>query len=170
MKFSRIALLVAILLGGLALMSHYKVFNLGPSSAATTIPAKTWYSIQEVVELQKENPKKVLVDVYTDWCRWCKVMDETTFADEALMADLQKDFYLVKLNAEIKTPIEFKGKTYQYVPGGRRGYHQLAAALLKGGLSYPSFAVLDENLNTIDIIKGYKEGKAFRGALERIAM
>ena len=168
MKLSRILLLTGILLGGLALMSHYKILK--AEETTSTIPQKTWYSIQEVAQLQKDHPKKVIVDIYTDWCKWCQVMDETTFADATLLADLQKDFYLVKLNAETTTPIEFKGKTYQFVQGGRRGYHQLAAALLNGGLSYPSFVVLDEELNTIDVIKGYKEGKAFKGAIDKIVM
>lgn len=169
MKISKTALLTTICLGGLALMSNYFISHADTPSRSIS-PTKTWYSIQEVAELQKENPKKVVVDIYTDWCRWCKVMDETTFADPTLMTALQKDFYLVKLNAETTTPIEFKDKTYNFVSSNRRGYHELAAYLLNGGLSYPSFVVLDENLTPIEVIKGYKEGKAFKAALDKVAM
>jgi len=168
MKISKIALLVLLLAGGLALMSHYKIVSSNSSTSA--IPAKTWYSMQELPALQKENPKKVIVDVYTDWCRWCKVMDETTFSDATTLAYLKENYHLVKLNAETPTAITFKGKTYNYVKGGRKGYNQLAAALLNGGLSYPSFVVLDENLNTLEIIKGYKEANAFRSALDKIKL
>lgn len=170
MKISKIALLAFLVLGGLALMSHFKILSASEATPKTMIPVKTWYSIQEVQQLQQDNPKKVIVDIYTDWCRWCKVMDETTFSDAATLAYLQENYYLVKLNAETPTAINFKGTNYEFVKGGRKGYHQLAAALLNGGLSYPSFVVLDENLNTIEVIKGYKEAKAFRAALEKIEM
>lgn len=170
MKISKIAVLTVAILGGLALMSHFKILSAEVPKPAIPIPAKTWYSMSELPDLQKENPKKVIVDIYTDWCRWCKVMDETTFSDAATLAYLKENYYLVKLNAETPTAINFKGKKYEYVKGGRKGYHQLAAALLNGGLSYPSFVVLDKDLNTLEIIKGYKEAKAFRSALERIEL
>ena len=37
----------------------------------------TWISFEQAVELQKKEPRKILIDVYTDWCGWCKKMDKT---------------------------------------------------------------------------------------------
>ena len=37
-----------------------------------------WISIEEAEKLNKENPKKIMIDVYTDWCGWCKKMDKDT--------------------------------------------------------------------------------------------
>jgi thiol:disulfide interchange protein len=39
----------------------------------TGIKWMTWDQAQ--VQMKKQ-PKKVWVDVYTDWCGWCKVMDK----------------------------------------------------------------------------------------------
>ena len=77
------------------------------------------------------SPKKLFIDVYTDWCGWCKKMDKDTFQNAEVAAYMSENFYMVKLDAEQKEPIEFKGKTYNFVATGRRGYHELAAALLQ---------------------------------------
>ena len=130
--------------------------------------ALNWHKIQNIEQLQKETPKKVLVDVYTDWCRWCKVMDQKTFTDPGLKAYLQKEYHLVKLNGEEPATINFKGQDFSFVKGGRKGYNQLAATLLNGNLAYPSFVVLNENLEVQEVIRGFKDAAAFQTALKSI--
>ena len=39
-----------------------------------------WLTFEEAVALNQQNPKKIFIDVYTDWCGWCKVMDKNTFS------------------------------------------------------------------------------------------
>ena len=118
-----------------------------------------WYTIEQVQELSVNNPKKIFVDVYTDWCGWCKKMDATTFQDPKIIKQLNDNFYAVKLNAEGKEDIQFKNRVYKFVAQGQRGYHELAAAFLQGKLSYPTTVYLDESLNLIQPIPGYLEGK-----------
>ena len=114
-----------------------------------------WYTIEEVEKLSAENPRKIFIDVYTDWCGWCKRMDATTFKDPRIIKILNEDFYAVKLDGEGKEAIIFKDREYKFIPQGRNGYHELAAALLQGKLSYPTTVYLDENLNMIQPIPGY---------------
>jgi thioredoxin-related protein len=114
-----------------------------------------WYTIEQVQEMSVNQPKKIFVDVYTDWCGWCKKMDATTFQDPKIIKQLNDHFYAVKLNAEGKEDIRFKSRIYKFVPQGQRGYHELAAAFLQGKLSYPTTVYLDENLNLIQPIPGY---------------
>jgi|TARA_Y100001935_G_C17210920_1_gene460069 thioredoxin-related protein len=132
---------------------------------ATTISAQeiNWLTWEEAVALTKNegNTKKVFVDVYTDWCGWCKKMDKDTFQNPEVAAYMQANFYMVKMDAEGKEPIEYNGKTFKYVPSGRRGYHELAAALLQGRLSYPTVVFLDENLNMLSPVPGYQKVEPF---------
>ncbi len=122
-----------------------------------------WMSWQEAIAQSQadDNPKKVFIDVYTDWCGWCKKMDKDTFQNPEVARYMSENFYMVKLDGEGKEPIEFKGTTYKYVPSGRRGYHELAAALLKGRLSYPTVVFMDEDLNVLSPVPGYQQPAPF---------
>ncbi|MEL6974276.1 MAG: DUF255 domain-containing protein [Bacteroidota bacterium] len=122
-----------------------------------------WMSWEEALALSESDaePKKIFVDVYTDWCGWCKKMDKDTFQNEAVATYMKEHFYMVKMDAEGKDPIDFQGKTFKYVPSGRRGYHELAAALLQGKMSYPTVVFLDEKLNMLSPVPGYQKAKPF---------
>ncbi len=115
-----------------------------------------WLSWEEAVQLNAVQPKKIYIDLYTDWCGWCKKMDKTTFVDPELVAYLNEHFYAIKFNAERKDPIEFNDHIFRYAEGGRRGVHELARALLNGRLGYPSFVLMDEEFARILISPGYK--------------
>jgi thioredoxin-related protein len=71
-----------------------------------------WLSIEEASVLYQKNPKPVFIDVYTDWCGWCKRMDASTFQDASIAQYLNSNFYAVKLNAESSDSLRFMGKTY----------------------------------------------------------
>ncbi len=116
-----------------------------------------WYSWEEASELGKTNPKKVFVDIYTDWCGWCKKMDASTFKNPEIVKYLNDNFYAVKFNAEQKKQIDFNGTEFKFIAQGRRGVHQLAYALLDGRLGYPAFVLLDEAFARIMISPGFKK-------------
>ncbi|WP_224484584.1 thioredoxin family protein [Robertkochia aurantiaca] len=122
-----------------------------------------WMSWDEAVAASEssENPKKIFIDVYTDWCGWCKRMDKDTFNDPEVAAYMKEHFYMVKFDAEGKEDVTYKGRTYSYVPQGRRGYHELAAALLQGQLSYPTVVFLNENQEMLSPVPGYMKPKQF---------
>ncbi len=122
-----------------------------------------WLSWNETTKLAEtdKNPKKVFVDIYTDWCGWCKKMDKDTFQNEEVAAYMEKNFYMVKMDGEGKEPIEYKGKTYKFVPSGRKGYHELAASLMQGRMSYPTTVFLDEEMNMLSPVPGYQKPGPF---------
>jgi thioredoxin-related protein len=120
-----------------------------------------WYSIEEAFTLSKTEPRKIMIDVYTDWCGWCKVMDSKTFSNKIIAEYLNANFYPVKFNAEQKEDVVLNGKSFKFVESGQHGYNQLAAELLNGQLGYPSVVFLDENTNMITPLPGYKEAKVF---------
>lgn len=127
-----------------------------------------WYGIEEAFSLTKKEPRKIMIDVYTDWCSWCKVMDNKTFSNPLIADYLNKNYYPVKFNAEQKGNILLDGKTYKFVANGSRGYHELAYELLNGRLGYPSVVFLDEKANMIQPLQGYVQAKQFDGIIRFI--
>lgn len=120
--------------------------------------ALTWLTIEEAGKLgASNNDKKFLIDVYTDWCGWCKVMDKKTFSDPELIKYLNDNFHVVKFNAEQKETLSFRGQTYNWQSSGRNGVNMLALELLQGRLSYPTLVYLNENLEPIRVSPGYKD-------------
>lgn len=116
-----------------------------------------WLSWEEAQAKNKNEPRKFIVDVYTQWCGWCKKMDKATFQQADISSYINKNYYAVKFDAETKSDINFKDKVFKYVKQGSGGYHQLAAEITFGKLSYPTIVFLDEKLNVIQPIPGYKD-------------
>ncbi len=124
-----------------------------------------WYTWEEAAELQKKEPRKLMVDIYTDWCHWCKVMDKKTFEKKEIADYLNTHFYPVKLNAEQKEDIIWNNNKFEYRQAGRRGIHTLAYSLLDGKMSYPSIVFLNEDMARIMISAGFKDVKDFKKEL-----
>mgnify|MGYP000221112153 CR=1 FL=1 len=128
------------------------------TALAQDTSAVKWYTWEEAVALHQKTPKKVFVDVFTDWCGWCKRMDKVTFSNSEVAAYLNKHFYPVKLNAEQRAEIRFNNEVFTFVETGHgRGIHTLAYALLNGRMGYPSMVYLNERFERIMISPGYKE-------------
>ncbi len=123
-----------------------------------------WLTFEEAVKQNAKKPKKMLIDVYTDWCGWCKVMDKQTFSDPIVIAYVNANYYPVKLNAEMRDKVTFQGKDFNFVlsnPNSNKGFHELAASLLDNKLSYPSTVVLDEQFNRIGVVPGFLRPEQF---------
>jgi len=114
-----------------------------------------WYSLEEAMELNKKDQKKIFIDVYTDWCGWCKKMDAATFSNPTIAQILNTEYYAVKFNAETRDTITFGGKQFINEGANGRSPHQLAIALLQGRMSYPSVAYLNEQNQLLTAVPGY---------------
>lgn len=121
-----------------------------------------WLSFEEAVKRNETNPKKIIVDVYTSWCGWCKKMDANTFTNPTIVRYINKHYWAVKLNAERKDTIILGSQ--QFVNENlerKRGPHQLAVALLNGKMTYPSIVYLDESVELMHpAIAGYQDPKS----------
>ena len=118
-----------------------------------------WMTIQQAEAKSKKNPKKIFIDVYTDWCGWCKKMDKNTFSDPKIAEYVNKNYYAVKLDAETKEDIVLNGKTYKYNTANK--VNDLAVELLQGKMGYPCTVYLDEKFNMLAPVMGYLEVKPF---------
>lgn len=118
-----------------------------------------WMKFEEAIAASEKNPKMILVDVYTDWCGWCKKMDKETFTDSSVIAYVNAGFYAVKLNAEDKKrTFDFQGKSFT----------EEAMAKAMQVRSYPNFVVIDPSLQNITQLSGYRPAKEFLEGLNLI--
>ena len=141
-------------------VNHYS-FHPGAPGAAIN-----WVSIEEAVEMAEKDGKKIVVDVYTDWCGWCKVMDRQTYGNQKIADYINQNFHAVKFDAEGKESLSINGKSYKFVNQGRRGYHEYAAWLLAGQMSFPSTTFLDSDHSLIGNIPGFIKPGQFSQILE----
>lgn len=119
-----------------------------------------WITLEKAVALQKQAPKKIMMDVYTSWCGPCKMLDKNTFQNADVVDYVNKHYYAVKFNAEGNESVDFKGKTFSnpgYKPElakRRNSQHQLAGYFQVS--AYPTIVFMDEKGDLIAPIRGYK--------------
>lgn len=118
-----------------------------------------WISFEEAVELSKKEPKPILIDVYTDWCGYCRKMDRTTYSNHVISSYINENFYPVKLDGEQKEDIVFNDHTFKFINYGRTGYNEFTASLLNGKLSYPTTVFMNDKLELLDRVPGYLNPK-----------
>jgi thioredoxin-related protein len=118
-----------------------------------------WLSFNEALELNKKQPKPFLIDIYTDWCGWCKQMMRTTYSDPNLSAYINTWFYPVKFNAEGHDTIDYLGTKYVNPGKEPRSTHQLAIKFLGNKLSYPSTLFIGNNFQFQLNTSGYLDNR-----------
>lgn len=111
-----------------------------------------WVTLDEAEKLSKKKPKKIMVDVYTNWCGWCKKMDKATFQHADIAKYMNENYYSVKLNAESDRELVFNGE--------KTTERAISQRLFKVN-SYPTTVYLDEKLQVITAVPGYWEPKNY---------
>lgn len=99
-----------------------------------------WLSPDELQTEYTKHPKPIIIDVYTSWCGWCKVMDKDTYSNEKVITYINENFYAVKYDAESKDPVVFNNKKYNYNPAYKA--NDLAVYFLFGRMGYPTTVLL----------------------------
>jgi len=140
---------VAILLAVMVVLS----FGCGEGEPGReTSHADQWVSFGAGMALAEKENKPVIIDFYTSWCRWCKVMDEKTFSDPEIEAYLAEHFVTIRLNAESRNErYSFNGKQYSPV--------ELTRSF--GVRGFPSLAYLDKEGELITVVPGFVPKETF---------
>ncbi len=127
------------------------------SAGKPASPHVNWISLDEAVaNLQKEK-KPLLIDLYTNWCGWCRVMDKKTYSNQKVADYIDSKFYAVRINAETHDKITWNGKTYAFSSHYRS--NEFAVYLTGGRLEFPTTIFIPAGGGEPQAIPGYLEPK-----------
>jgi thioredoxin-related protein len=110
-----------------------------------------WHSVSEGLALAAKENKPLIVDFYTDWCSWCKVMDQKTYEQHQVRDMLKSGFVLAKYNPEKDGAFDYRGKSIT----------PKEFSTLVGVSGYPTTAFLKADGTKIDAVAGYIEFSRF---------
>ncbi len=116
-----------------------------------------WQEFDNGIKLSEEQSKPVLIDFYTSWCHWCKVLDQKTFSDAEVLKYMDEHFIKIKVNAEDRSDEQtYEGQTYSSA--------QLAKSFRVTG--YPALAFLDKNQKIVTLVPGFLPPEKFINVLK----
>jgi thioredoxin-related protein len=140
---------IAFRIALLCLLWGYSVIT---ATAATPAPdSLQWHTLEAGIRQAEETDTKILLAVHTDWCTYCRAMEEVTYADSAVITFINQHFILIRLNPET-------GETAQV------GARQVTARGLAQSLdirSYPTTIFLNPDLSAIAGHPGFVDAAMF---------
>lgn len=120
-----------------------------------------WVGFDEGYKIAQKKGKIMLVDVYTDWCGWCKRMDRDTYAKSEVIGLINQDYVAIKFNPELEGTYTFQGKQYNG--------NELAGVLSNNQLSgYPTTIFHSPKNKKTNVVGGYFDAAKFKGVLEKV--
>jgi thioredoxin-related protein len=124
------------------------------------------YSIENVVAQNNKQKRKLLINIYTDWCVGCRVMDSITFNNDDVARFIDSNFYYVPFNAQVQDTILFMGDKFALMPNG---FNSLAFALVNNNLVLPSTVIFSEDMKIIGVIPRFQAPKSYKTMLRYYA-
>ena len=121
----------------------------------------SWMGFNEGYALAKKKKKIMLLDVYTDWCGWCKRMDRDAYQKSEIAEIVTKDFVAIKFNPEIDAAYEFEGKVYSG--------QELAGVISEHKITgYPTTIFVNPKTSKRKVIVGYRNAEQMKAELSAV--
>lgn len=127
----------------------------GCSTETAKITEIEWISLEEAQQKASEDGKKILVNVYTDWCEFCKKLDSDVYPDSTVINNMNTFYHSVRLDGESDELISFNGETMS----------KFEFAQELGVRSYPTILFIDSEGELILQINGYMPVNDFHSML-----
>jgi thioredoxin-related protein len=118
-----------------------------------------WYTFDQGVNAAKKEMKLLVVDFYTDWCHWCKVMDKETFANKEVVDFAKANVIMAKIDAETNDKFAYRDAQYS----GRQ------LSQIFGVRGFPTTVFIDSNGDLITTVSGYIPADRFTLILKYLA-
>ena len=71
-----------------------------------------WTSWDQGLKTAAASKRPMLVDVYTDWCGWCRRMDHDVYSRDDVREYLSRHFVAVRLDAESPSAVSYDSRRY----------------------------------------------------------
>jgi len=117
-----------------------------------------WVNYDEGLALAAKTDKMIIVDFYTDWCKFCHKMDRETFSDKEVIKYFNDTFIGVKINGDSKTKMK--------LPQGEFSGRELSQMF--GVRGYPTYWFLKPDGERINYTSGYSPATRFLPLLKYV--
>ncbi|WP_226064883.1 thioredoxin family protein [Kaistella polysaccharea] len=140
-------------------------------SSTLTFAQVTWLTLDQALTAQAQNPKKILIDFYADWCSNCQKMEKSTFDHQVISKYINENYYPVKFNAEGRDSVTVFGRTFNnpgFIVGKNKNtMHEFTKYMNVNAV--PSVVFLNEEGNPITILHGALTARELEPYLNFIA-
>lgn len=128
------------------------------SGRNSSTEALKWHGFNEGMALAAKEKKLVLIDVFTDWCHWCKVMDKETYTKESVIDYINKNYIAIKLDAESEEKIRY----------GKKEVSMKDWSIDMGITGFPTTLFMESDGTPVTLLPGYTPADLFSDILEYI--
>lgn len=115
-----------------------------PHVAAPEVAWRAW-SEETFAEAVREG-KHLLVSVQATWCHWCHVMNERTFGDPAVRAELAEGFVAIRVDGDARPDLAERFRDY----------------------AWPATALFTPDARLVVALRGYRAPDVFLGVLRDV--